>query len=477
MMIAETIHSTCKSATLITSCNHFGLSISYDELRRYHSDLAHLIVESADGEVPLPSQFDRDDFTIGAADNFDHSENTLSGIGESHDAVCVLFQDKPKVAHRKPPISETNVIHGAKVFTEELECQKLKEFTPKSKKITLPEGYTVDDELFQGNQSVFKEAEVKDHAWLLSKLDPDGKDLEGIQTTPSWSAFNTTITSECLQEKIVGFLPVFPYPITDPQTVYSVLKNFQNICSQLTQSALPVACDEGVYKIARDIILANPEQFSDIILLLGNFHMIKTLLRAIGKYLKGSGAETILSENAVFGPNVVLQVIAGTDYERSLTGFTMIAEVMLRLQWKEFLNVKGTEGYSDAFTVISQLKDSVASRDRHGSQELVKEFTERSAGLLGDFDQFKEESNAVSETFAYWDHFIEMVKLAWRFVRADREGCGSYIYSVCRKPYPSSYSVAQQIMSGGVHYIWRICADSQKHILTFMTCSWLENSW
>ena len=57
--------------------------------------MASFVTESRQGRVPLPSQFDPSMFTIVAFDNFDHEENTLSGIGGSHDTVSILMQDNP----------------------------------------------------------------------------------------------------------------------------------------------------------------------------------------------------------------------------------------------------------------------------------------------------------------------------------------------------------------------------------------------
>ncbi len=90
--------------------------------------MAGLIVESCAEQVPLPSHFDADMFTVAAVDNFDHEEATLSGIGGSHDTVSVLFQDKPIISHRKPNISESPIEHGSKVFKHELPCQECKDF-------------------------------------------------------------------------------------------------------------------------------------------------------------------------------------------------------------------------------------------------------------------------------------------------------------------------------------------------------------
>ena len=128
MMNTESIHSVCRSKTLISSLNKFGLVITYDELMRYHSDMASYVTEISRNHVPFPSHFNPSEFTIGALDNFDHEEGTLSGIGGSHDTVQILMQDKPQgvSACGKPNVSETNVTHRERQFKQELACQELR---------------------------------------------------------------------------------------------------------------------------------------------------------------------------------------------------------------------------------------------------------------------------------------------------------------------------------------------------------------
>lgn len=46
--------------------------------------------------------------------------------------------------------------------------------------------------------------------------------------------------------------------------------------------------------------------------------MTKVVLGCLGKYLKGSCAESILTENSVFGPNVVGSVMNAKYYTTSL---------------------------------------------------------------------------------------------------------------------------------------------------------------
>ena len=91
IMNAQAIHEASKSKTLITSFNHFSLSVSYDELLRYHNDLAKLTVKSSRGNVHSPSHFDPGNFTTAAFDNFDHKECTSSGNGGTHDRLYLYY--------------------------------------------------------------------------------------------------------------------------------------------------------------------------------------------------------------------------------------------------------------------------------------------------------------------------------------------------------------------------------------------------
>ena len=71
----------------------------------------------------MPSQFDPEMFTLAAFDNSDHKKAVLSGIKGSHDTAYVLFQEKPQRTFSKPNISETNIVHGHKVFQQQVKCQ------------------------------------------------------------------------------------------------------------------------------------------------------------------------------------------------------------------------------------------------------------------------------------------------------------------------------------------------------------------
>ncbi len=317
IMNAESIHTACRSRTLITKMNRYGLAVSYNEICRYEDDMASYLVESAKERVPLPSHFDPSSTTMGAFDNFDHEEATLSGIGGTHDTVMILMQDKPSDTFAKPNISDTDVVHGKSKLKDELPCQKQIEYIKAAKKPNLAHNYTVSTEFYSMDPEEHASIKVKDIGWSLTRLDLSDLTHGKIQAEcanqkmPSWAAFNALVTDENLPLKIIGFLPVIPHPVTSYSTVYTALLNFQDVLSQLTQSKMAISCDEGVYHIAREIMMWNANEFSNLVICLGSFHLIKVVMGCIGKFIDGCGIEAVLIEKEIFGENVVKAVLNG----------------------------------------------------------------------------------------------------------------------------------------------------------------------
>ena len=139
-------------------------------------------------------------------------------------------------------------------------------------------------------------------AWSLSRLDVNIGQLSVYpqsQIMPSWSASNSVWTDVKVPVKNLAFLLVLPHPVTQYTTVYTAMKNFMGLCSQLTKNEIPMDCDEGVYCTVRKIQLLNPNECRTPVPCLGTFHLIKTVLKCIGKYLEGSGADITWLESGV----------------------------------------------------------------------------------------------------------------------------------------------------------------------------------
>jgi hypothetical protein len=65
--------------------------------------------------------------------------------------------------------------------------------------------------------------------------------------------------------------------------------NFQDALKQKRDTYGGLWADEGVYRIGKEIQLLKPDQFSNIFLGLGGFHMERIVFACLGAYLEPSG--------------------------------------------------------------------------------------------------------------------------------------------------------------------------------------------
>lgn len=435
IMNAEAVHSLGRGGKIVTSIlNHEGLALSYTELRRYQHDMASFTAEHNQDRVALPSHFDPGQFTSGAIDNWDHEGAHVS----AHDTVAVLFQNKPPTSVCKPKMSETLVVHGPQAFKETLPCQKLLEFHKPARHPDLPSSFNVESKVYTSEEAA--SARFKDTTWSLARLDVTKAEISVYpesQTMPSWSASNSVWSEESLSLKNLAFLPVLPHPITAHATVYTAMTNFMALNSQLSQPQIPLYCDEGVYCIVKEIHLLRPHEFRNLVPVIGTFHLLKTVLKCIGKYLGGSGADITWLQAGVFGPTVIQNsVLNGGHYNRSLEGMKYLAEAMQRLLYKEFFAEKGVQSYAEELSILKKLQSSVAQNDTSNSQKYMDEFGKAASPLIKDLNTFVHSHSSTNENFKFWTQFISMMEVVFDLLRADREGLwGLHLDAVQRALY------------------------------------------
>ena len=82
---------------------------SYNEVERLDGGLAQRTFEKAGVHcVHAPPSIEHGVLIQGAMGNFDHEENTKSGIGGSHDTILMLFQNTANEIGNKPKEISTN---------------------------------------------------------------------------------------------------------------------------------------------------------------------------------------------------------------------------------------------------------------------------------------------------------------------------------------------------------------------------------
>ena len=280
---------------------------------------------------------------------------------------------------RKPKMSETDVTHGCRNFIGPMSCQKRGEPLKLSKTIEIPSNYDASPVLFKLTEAKYDDTTKTDTAWMLSRLDLSMIKSGNVspfpqeQVIPEWAAFNSFVSIDNKKVQQVGFLPVLPHLVTKYETVYKSVNNFLNILKQLKQNNMAIFCDEGVYHIAREILLKKPEEFKGLVLCLGSFHLIKTYLACNGKYLIRYGCRTIWTENRIFGPDVVESVLHGSDCERSMEGVLSLEECITSFQWVEFPR-QNLDKYMMILGNINSMKQAVSQKNKEETTKFLGEF-------------------------------------------------------------------------------------------------------
>ena len=124
-----------------------GLCICYDELLRIDVGLAqHIIDLAGSNRVPVPSSFLSNHIIHEAMDNFDHEENTSSGIGGSHDTILMLFQncDSSSEDNVQTVFSQkldTNANRDKRALSKIIDCQELQFATKHPHRAEIPSSF------------------------------------------------------------------------------------------------------------------------------------------------------------------------------------------------------------------------------------------------------------------------------------------------------------------------------------------------
>ena len=189
------------------------------------------------------------------------------------------------------------------------------------------------------------------------------------ETVPGFTTVRSAIVDCNFHSTTTILTPILLYTATTYDAILTTMINFQDALKQKGDAYGGLWADEGVYCIAKEIQLIKPDQFGNIFLGLGGFHMEKIVLACLGSYLKPSGILSALVETECYGTDVIKTVISGSHYTRALTAHSLIHEALMSMLLEAFLSkyperqmeLQGLQVNSEALT-SEDWQDSKGSR-------------------------------------------------------------------------------------------------------------------
>ena len=415
--LCQTIHDTCRSKSLIQIMNQLGFCIGYDELERIDTRLATRTIELAgESRVPVPTNIDSSAIIHAAVDNYDNEEATSSGIGGSHDTVLMLFQnpvDNNKEVESSISTIPTDFETNKRSFEHILDCQKLVKGGYFGKRAEIPNTYKVSSGY--DFQKTLESADLLYKTWVMSRYVTKSGPLSLLSTAstkvPSFRAANSILEINSKLVTRMAFTPILPHPATEYDSIFTSMINFQDVLLQKSIPCGPLWSDEGVYRLAKELQLNNPDKFSNIFLGIGGFHLEKIVIACCGKYLEESGIDSVLVENEVFGPKIAISALQGSHYARGKRCMALVAEAMEHLQLATFFKERNDSDYKNVFDKCKGLQSLFESAAQN--QDLIRNQWEHlevdMSKLMTDLNKFRESCAKQSPLFAYWDKFINSI--------------------------------------------------------------------
>ena len=168
----------------------------------------------------------------------------------------------------------------------------------------------------------------------------------------------------------------------------------------------------------------NAELYKPIVLRLGTFHTLCTLLSIIGKRFQDAGFKDLCIQSGVIAEGSISALFEGRSYNRAIRVHKLAYEALTRVTWGRF-QPWVEERYPVDVDYIKRALDEVTSlandlkkenHDRVIQSQPFKHLNER-------FEEFVDHLRKTNgPLLAFWMSYVDMFELMLHMVRASREG-------------------------------------------------------
>ena len=439
--LSITCHKMTQSKEIIQLLNRNGQGISYDEIQGIDTTWATQQINQ--NNIVLPSNMVLNTFTHAAADNWNRATDSVTG--EHLDIVnLVMFQSNERNielgsfnnstnTHRAPlPKERKRSLAADQLTTQIFNCPNLQgnNIGPLHLKNRLNlDWYFVDSLSHSATRDI-------DRAWIFLRICPPTifeiqLENRAEQPVPGWSAFHAKISNRPGIPTNIGYCQPIPAPPAEFNTVYTVLKRAEALFRRIGQQAVILTWDEALYSKAQIVKWRNATEFENLFNRMGGFHRALNYMGDIGKIMEGSGFEDCLIEAGVYSGAVISKIMAGKAYNRGIRAHKLLFEALSRLKWKAFISwAEENDIHIDdehrelllgALTIVHNLMAD-ASENKENLSTALNELTVALHPIIELIRTFEETCIKHSDTFAFWENYLQMVKLLLAYIASERNG-------------------------------------------------------
>ena len=426
ILLPYAVKTLTNDVELIQMLNRCGHGIAYSQLEEINTDLC-LQKMASTSEIQLPDNIQPHVSTTLAWDNIDRLEETLSGEGTSHRVNGIAAQAR-HFGPQLPPEPSTHIVKTKKRSVEALDTENLPIYNAGDR--CGPHSRTFVEVTCQ---EALENARRKNLLWVLVRLHAEAR-----QKVSGWIGFNISVRNEVeVRQDSVGYLPTINTPATNMSTVHEVLMRSVKIKDTLQLKSIVVVLDQALYAKATEIVSKYPNIFKGIVLRMGEFHTICTLLSILGKRFQDAGLRDICIECGVIAEGSVSGVLDGRRYNRSVRFHKLMYEAPQRLAWKGLQS--WVEKFPDQNLSVQQFFNGLIPLYNDLCQQEFDAVTKSQpySEFVLPYDKYLDHlHNSNGKLSNFWMSYLDIVEILLNLLRASREGHSELHLSAIRKMIP-----------------------------------------
>jgi len=168
-----------------------------------------------------------------------------------------------------------------------------------------------------------------------------------------------------------------------------------------------------------------PDEFSNVVVRIGGFHVALNFLSLLGKKFSDSGLDDLLIESGVYAAGSTAALLKGKCYNRGIRAHKLCLEVFFRLMWNAFLVwYESQDRKIPEELVLCKIADCIRAVDsgKENACDIFRKLEADVTELTSLFGAFKSENQSKSKLFAFWDEYMAMVSCLLQFLKAERTG-------------------------------------------------------
>lgn len=423
--LANAIHHTARSKYLLTMVNRFGHCISRDQMLRINTAVADQLL-SASGDIFIPAGVQPNVFTQIAADNNDLLEETVDGKNTTHCTSMIIIQRPGEGPVVTEPFGAFPVSSRRPRALRNTAMTVLKKHTRLPKRIN-PMDIVFDPEDVKP-LSDFSWSSELDAVWQLSRVIPQklftleyDQGCSSDQCVPGWTAFNSMVSpnSQIMTPSVISYCPVINAAPTSYDAVYTLMDTACRITRKIGQQHTVLVLDQAIYCKALEIAHDKSEEFQNLVLRMGGFHILTAFLAVVGKRMEDSGFEDIFIESGVFAEGSVPAIMSGKAYNRAVRAHKLMSEGLRRLLG-EMVDIEESDKGLIRELVAKVREDfSSKSADVSNSVSRLQQYIPR---FIAEIDDLRTNGSQRSTMFHFWSEYLSMIDILLSFIKAERTG-------------------------------------------------------